>query len=177
MSDNRHRATRDERAYGIPEAYSAPRDEALRDLAAEARHGGRYITDALARAITNDGIRARFAGEDGSEALAEIWRYTASPSGSQYPASGRDTTQRYATSAARIGGVDWEHSAYWQPQPLAEAVFDWPVYRAALTAWINDVADATCADCGHNEQDHTLEPSTRIAWCYWCHDEYRPIDV
>ena len=132
MSDNRHRATRDERAYGIPEAYSAPRDEALRDLAAEARHGGRYITDALARAITNDGIRARFAGEDGSEALAEIWRYTASPSGSQYPASGRDTTQRYATSAARIGGVDWEHSAYWQPQPLAEAVFDWPVYRAAL---------------------------------------------
>lgn len=108
-------------------------DEADRFRAAEARHGGRYITGALARAIDNDERRARFAGEQGPEALADMWRYAASPSGAAYPGSGRDTTQRYAISAARIGGVDWEHSAYWKPQPLAESVFDWPVYVAALT--------------------------------------------
>jgi hypothetical protein len=102
------------------------------DRAAEARHGGRYITGALARAIDNDGIRARFAGEDGPEALAEIWRYTASPSGSQYPASGRDTTARYARDAAAIGGVDWAHSAYWQAPRLPESAFDWPVYVAGV---------------------------------------------
>ena len=103
------------------------------DRAAEARHGGRYITGALARSIDNDGIRARFAGEDGPEKLAEIWRYTASPSGSQ-TASGRDTTARYAQSQARIGGVDWEHSAYWRAPLLPESAFDWPIYRAAIQA-------------------------------------------
>ena len=119
------------------------------DLAAEARHGGRYITNALAHAIDNDGIRARFAGEDGPEQLAEIWRFAASPSGSNYPASGRDTTQRYARNQAAIGGVEWEHSAYWRPQPLAESVFDWPIYRAAIT---DDVYGALWGQAGDAEE-------------------------
>jgi len=102
------------------------------DRAAEARHGGRYITDALSRAIQNDGTRSRFAGEDGPEKLAEIWRYTASPSGAEYGGSGRDTTQRYARGQAANGGVEWEHKAYWRPQPLTEAVFTWPIYVAGI---------------------------------------------
>ena len=118
-----------------------------RDRATEARHGGRYITGALARAINNDGIRARFAGEDGPEALAEIWRYTASPSGST--TDGRDTTQRYARSAAAIGGVDWEHSAYWQAPLLPEAAFDWPIYRAAI---VNDVYGALWGQASEAEE-------------------------
>jgi len=137
------------------EAYPGQREKLLADLiasdrekaeqererAAEALHGGRYITEALAKTLqgwdatpTYPGLRARFAGEDGPEKLADIWRYTASPSGAVHPSSGRDTTARYAQSAARIGGVDWEHSAYWQAPKLPEAAFDWPVYRAAMQA-------------------------------------------
>lgn len=114
-------------------AIAARIAEHERERAAEARHGGRYITGALARAV-NDASRSLFAGTDGPEKLAEIWRFAASPSGSNYPASGRDTTQRYAIGAARIGGVDWEHSAYWQAPKLPESAFDWPIYRAALEA-------------------------------------------
>ena len=121
--------------YGHGPAYTGSRCDTcatIADRAAEARHGGRYITGALARAIDNDTIRRRFAGEDGPEALAEIWRYTASPSGSNYPASGRDTTQRYAREQAANGGVEWTHSAYWRPPMLPEAAFGWPVYVAAM---------------------------------------------
>jgi len=129
--------------YGHGPAYTGSRCDTcatIADRAAEARHGGRYITGALARAIDNDTIRRRFAGEDGPEALAEIWRYTASPSGSNYPASGRDTTQRYAREQAANGGVEWTHSAYWRPPMLPESAFDWPVYRAALRVHVaNDV--------------------------------------
>jgi len=120
--------------YGHGPAYTGSRCDTcatIADRAAEARHGGRYITGALARAIDNDTIRRRFAGEDGPEALAEIWRYTASPSGSQ--TDGRDTTARYAIEQAANGGVEWAHSAYWRPPMLPESVFDWPIYRAALT--------------------------------------------
>lgn len=107
-----------------------------RDRAAEARHGGRYITGALAHAIDNDTIRRRFAGEEGAEALAEIWRYTASPSGSNWPASGRDTTQRYARHAARIGGVDWGALRLLaRPGAAPSSAFDWPIYMIAVGQW------------------------------------------
>lgn len=121
-------------------------DDFDRDRAAEARHGGRYITGALARAIDNPTIRARFSGAEGPEALADAWRYTASPSGSNYPASGRDTTQRYAVSTAAIGGVAWEHSAYWRAPRLPESAFDWPIYRAALIQSTDD-----CQSNGHRD--------------------------
>jgi hypothetical protein len=105
----------------------------IEERAAEARHGGRYITHALAKTLqgwdASPGLRVRFAGEDGPEKLAEIWRYTASPSDSI--TDGRDTTARYAQDQARIGGVEWEHSAYYHPKGLPELAFDWPIYRAA----------------------------------------------
>jgi hypothetical protein len=134
-----------------------------RDSAAEARHGGRYITGALANTLlgygANPGLRARFAGEDGPEKLAEIWRYTASPSGSEWPASGRDTTARYAQSAARIGGVDWEHSAYWQAPKLPESAFDWPIYRAGM-------GDAQALlDALVETEGATIEDANRIDAC------------
>lgn len=148
-----NRTRRENLARSIPEeAYPGQRENIFerllahdierlaieRERAAEALHGGRYITEALAKTLqgwdANPGLRARFAGEDGPEKLADIWRYTASPSGAVHPSSGRDTTARYAQSAARIGGVDWEHSAYWQAPKLPEAAFDWPVYRAAMQA-------------------------------------------
>lgn len=114
------------------------------ERAAEARHGGRYITHALAKNLqgwdSNPGLRAAFAGEGGPEKLAEIWRYTASPSGAEYGGSGRDTTARAAQEDARIGGVEWAHQAYWQAPTLPESAFDWPVYQAAI------VPDWTAAD-------------------------------
>jgi len=120
--------------YGHGPAYTGLRCDhcaAIAGRAAEARHGGRYITGALARAVT-DSTRSRFAGEDGPDELAEVWRFTASPSGSNYPASGRDTTARKAQSAAAIGGVDWAHTAYWLPPGLPESAFAWPVYVAGM---------------------------------------------
>lgn len=121
-----------EHTQGIPIRMD---EDADRDLAAEARHGGRYITHALAKNLQgwdpNPGLRAAFAGEHGPEALAEIWRFTASPSGAVYGTSGRDTTAHMAQEDACNGGVEWPHKAYWLAPTLPESAFDWPIYSAA----------------------------------------------
>ena len=135
----------------LPEAYpgqhariAADLAHAARERAAEARHGGRYITETLARVIRDDApIRSWFAGESGPDKLAEIWRFAASPSGSEYPASGRDTTARYARGQAENGGAVWAHSAYWLAPKLPESAFDWPIYRVAVTARCADSSDCT----------------------------------
>jgi hypothetical protein len=117
--------------------WQAPED---RDRASEARHGGRYITEQLATRNGEDAVRLReLQDRDDPTAVSRWWAYSLSPSGGT--GSGRDSTQHYAQTAARIGGADWEHSAYWQPQPLAETVFDWPIYRAAMHRTPEALAD------------------------------------
>jgi hypothetical protein len=141
-----------ERTYGIPSPTRAKSvyDPAYdRERAAEARHGGRYITEALARHLTPSGTfpfaalaaeqtRAILAG-DGErfgyppEALRNTWYDSLSPYSGTHTDSGRASTAAYARSLA-AGGDAWELPIRKRiPLLDAEAMLDWPVYRAATT--------------------------------------------
>ena len=118
-----------------------------RDRASEARHGGRYLTSALADLMERSPhLRAALAGEgllgDGDirpptppeAALGNVWRYSLSPSGSN--GSGRDTTADYAADMARNGGGEGQHRRHAKGTTMgllaAEDMVEWPIYRAAV---------------------------------------------
>lgn len=164
-------------AHGDAEAYPGQREKLLasliagdaelaaeeRERAAEARHGARYITEALARYVLPEHHRAfpygesqarkALAGEDGPEVLANLWRNALSPSGSK--GNGADTTASLARKRAS-GRDDFGNvSVVRLTLAEAESMMDWPIYRVA-TARRCTTLDCTstahpgsiyCADC------------------------------
>lgn len=114
--------------------------ELERERAAEARHGGRYITEAINRLLERNGhLRPALAGEafeDGTTMpLGNLWAYYLSPAGTR--GTGRDTTASLARDRARgQGGVLPVAHRDIRRMTLAEAeaMVSWPIYREALTA-------------------------------------------
>jgi hypothetical protein len=138
-----------------PEAYPGQRDKLLasliesdaahaaeeRERAAEARHGGRQITDYL----------QTFRGDPAKvEAFDEAtWSYSLAPSGEGASAD------RLAHLAKRYASGENDPHTGFPPRPriltldAAEAMLAWPIYRAGYTQSTED-----CQSRGHVEFEY-----------------------
>lgn len=143
-------ATPLERRFGLPEYVGGITSDEVRERAAEARWGGRYITGRIAQllgdqqhywpdfrvALSGGGLVTRETGEPakgmpGSEspaaALAHVWRTHLSPEGSG-KGSGREATASAARAAAAEGFRARPRSLLLRE---AEAMAGWPIFAAA----------------------------------------------
>lgn len=142
-----------------------------RDLAAEARHGGRALTRQLAH-FGGPAISREMMAADPSKA----WHYHIDPSGSY----GWDDPRREAEAKRgwqRIAryGVEGRDPDWGRPLPYltdgvdvtrAEAMLDWPIYRAAIAGQVlRPIGDVLYPPDNEDEpwDSDTIE---EVAWAY-----------
>lgn len=109
-----------------------------RDLAMEALYGGRRVTAALGRKLTllrnviTDPETA--TSVSAQQRINEVWKYSIDPAYSSWRAI---SEQARRDEAAHYSFVPDSRLSY------AEAMLDWPIYRAAVLAQQRDVIDAS----------------------------------
>lgn len=119
--------------------------EADRERAAEARHGGRQITEYLV-SFVGDAWRGRASAEQIAKAEAfdeATWSYQLAPSGEG------NSADRLASLARRYA-AQGSNESFPKSRLLtldqAEAMLSWPIYRAGYTQSTED-----CQSTGHIE--------------------------
>jgi hypothetical protein len=137
--------------YHTNRAVIAAHGAEQRELAAEARHGGRYMTRvlnglvgryergelnpaAVQAVLPHYPVAEAIPGLPSEMAVATVWQHSMSPAGDT--GSGRGTTADYARRlAAGEYAPDGSYpKARYYTLDRAEAMVEWPIYRAALAA-------------------------------------------
>jgi len=120
--------------------------QAERDLAAEARAGGRLLTHELAR-FGGPAVSRQMMAED----PAKAWHYHIDTSGSYDwadPRREQEAKEGWArrARAAVDGSENRTYMGSSHPMvylPLAEEMVGWPIYRAGVIAQLRDTIDST----------------------------------
>jgi len=114
-------------------AYYAAHNAENRELAADARHGGRILTAELAR-FSGPAVSHTMMAEDPRHA----WTYIDHPVPNPR-ARWQELAHEAASSGPVIGGPI-DRVGLW----YAEAMMDWPIYRAGVIA-----TSSVCGLCSH----------------------------
>jgi len=149
----------------------------LSERAAEARHGGRYLTKVLngfSRRIERGDLGTHLGemifterrplghGLPPAEAVTTIWKYNLSPAGSS--GSGRDTTAEYARDLAA-----GEYVLATGAKPVerrlslaeAEEMASWPILRAAVEAPLRNAVHGALQTAYEASEEVLADPAAR----------------